>query len=54
MLSPPQDTGLCGVHRSAGAEAGSSTPLPLHLWFHELSLTWKMRGSPGGGLPGGE
>ena len=54
MLSPAQDTELCNVQRSAGAEAGNSTPLPLHLWFHELSLTWKMRGSPGGGLPGGE
>lgn len=55
MLSPDQNTGPMQGHESAPVQGGSSIILsPWHLQFGELSLTWKMRGSPGGGLPGGE
>lgn len=55
MLSPDQNPGPTQGQGSGPIQGGKSINLSLqHLRFCELSLTWKMRGSPGGGLPGGE
>lgn len=40
--------GMLSPDRNTGPESA-----PGRGW-QQLSLTWKMRGSPGGGLPGGE